>query len=61
MTSRNETDLVVQNLLEEQSEDTQSDDDLDDLNEFRREEMEDDTKLRPLMQSVFGPESDEED
>ena len=60
-TSRNETDLVVQDLLEEQSEDTYTDESDDDLDEFRREEMEDDTELRALMEFVFGPESDKED
>ena len=28
---------------------------------FQREEIEDNTELRPLMEFVFGPESDEED
>ena len=61
VTSRNETDLVVQDLLEEQSEDTYTDASDDDLDEFRREKMEEDTELRALMEFVFGPESDEED
>ena len=38
--------------------DTYTDESDDDLDEFRREEMQDDTELRALMEC---PESDEED
>lgn len=61
VTSRDKTDLVVQDLLEEQSEDTYTDESDNDLDEFPREEMEDDMELRAFMEFVFGPESDEED
>ena len=56
----NETDLVVQNLLEEPSDYTYIEESDDDLEEFRSEEMDDDEELRVLMDFVFGPNSDEE-
>ena len=59
-TCPSEADLVVQDLLEEQSDETYIQESDDDLEEFRREEM-DDEELRALMDFVFGSESDEED
>ena len=56
----NDTDLVVQDLLEEPSDDTYIEESDDDLEEFRSEEMDDDEELRVLMDFVFGPNSDEE-
>ena len=55
---QDETDLFVQDLLKEQSEDTYTGESDDDLDEFQREEMEDDKKPRVLMEFVFSPESD---
>ena len=56
-----ETELVVQELLDERTDDVyieESDDDLDDL---RQEEMDNDEELQVLMDFVFGPDSDDED
>ena len=56
-----ETDLVVQDLLEEKDDETYIDDSDDDLDDWRREEMDDDQELKALMEFVFGCESDQED
>ena len=53
-----ETDLVVQDLLEEKDDETYIDDSDYDLDDWRREEME---ELKALMEFVFGCESDQED
>ncbi len=51
------TDLVVEDLLNEQDQDDDYiDDSGDDL-----EEMREDEELNEIMESVFGPECDEED
>ena len=60
-TRPDETDLVVQELLEENNADTYTDDSDDGLEDWRREEMDDDEELRTLMEFVFGSESDYED
>ena len=60
-TCADETDLVVQELLEENNADTYTDDSDDGLEDWRREEMDDDEELRTLMEFVFGSESDQED
>ena len=57
-TRPDETDLVVQELLEENNADTYTDDSDDGLEDWRREEMDDDEELRTLMEFVFGSESD---
>ena len=57
-TCTSEADLVVQDLLEEQSDEMYIEESDDDLEEFRREEMDNDEEL---MDFVFGSESDEED
>ena len=52
---------MVQELLDERTDDVhieESDDDLDDL---RQEEMDNDEELQVLMDFVFGPDSDDED
>ena len=57
-TCPDETDLVVQDLLEEYQEDVyvdESDDDLD------AEEMDKDEELQDLIDFVFGPETEDED
>ena len=56
-----ETDLVVQDLLEEKDDETYIDDSDDDLDDCRREEMDDDQELKALMEFVFGSESYQED
>ena len=60
-TCPDETDLVVQELLKENNADTYTDDSDDGLEDWRREEMDDDEELRTLMEFVFGSESDQED
>ena len=60
-TCPDETDLVVQELLEENNADTYTDDSDDGLEDWRREEMDDDEELRTLMEFAFGSESDQED
>ena len=59
-TCRHETDLVVEDLLEEHNDEIYVDDSDDDLDHFRSEEMDKDEKLRALMEFVFGDSSDEE-
>ena len=51
-----ETDLVVQDLLEEKDDETYIADSDDDLDDWRREEMDDDQELKALMEFVFGCE-----
>ena len=60
-TCTSETDLVVQDLLEERSEDIYIEESDDDLEELRTEEMDNDDELRQIMDFVFGPESEEDD
>ena len=60
-TSSQETDLVVQEMLGENTDDTYVDESEDDLEEWRSEEMDADEELKTLMEFVFGPESDQED
>ena len=55
-----ETDLVVEDLLEEHNDEIYVDDSDDDLHQFRSEEMDKDEELRALMEFVFGDSSDEE-
>ena len=57
-TCTSENDLLVQDLLEESSDETFTEESLEDL---RSEEMDDDEELRQLMDFVFGSESDEKD
>ena len=54
-TCPSEADLVVQDLLEEQSDETYIEESVE---EFRREEMDNDEELRALMDFVFGSEED---
>ena len=60
-TCTSETDLVVQDLLEERSEDIYIEESDDDLEDLRTEEMDNDDELRQIMDFVFGPESEEDD
>ena len=48
--SYSQNDLVVEELLEEQDEDEYVDDSEDDLDQFRKEEMDNDDELRTLME-----------
>ena len=57
-TCANETDLVVNDLLEENTYVEESDDDLEEL---RVEEMNNDEELQVLMDFVFGPEMEDEE
>ena len=57
---RHETDLVVEDLLEEHNDEIYVDDSDADLNHFRSEEMYKDEELRALMEFVFGDSSYEE-
>ena len=59
-TCRHETDLVVEDFLEEHNDEIYVDDSDDDLDHFRSEEMNKDEELRALMEFVFGDSSDEE-
>ena len=59
-TCRHETDLVVEDLLEEHNDEIYVDDSDDDLDHFKSEEMDKDEELRALMEFVFGDSSDEE-
>ena len=59
-TCTSESDLVVQDLLDEQSDEVFVDDSDDDLDQFRREEMDNDEELGALMDFVFGSASEEE-
>ena len=56
-----ETDLVVEELLEEQNEEVYVEESDDDLDMFRKEQMDKDEELKTLMEFVFGEESEEED
>ena len=60
-TCANETDLVVNDLLEENCEDTYVEESDDDLEELRVEEMNNDEELQVLMDFVFGPEMEDEE
>ena len=60
-TCTSETDLLVQDLLEEHSDDTYVEESDDDLEDLRNEEMDNDQELQELMDYVFGPETDDED
>ena len=60
-TCTSETDLVVQDLLEERSEDIYIEESDNDLEDLRTEEMDNDDELRQIMDFVFGPESEEDD
>ena len=60
-TCANETDLVVNDLLEENCEDTYVEESDDDLEEFGVEEMNNDEELQVLMEFVFGPEMEDEE
>ena len=57
-TCPDETDLVVKELLEENKADTYTYDSDDDLDDWRREEMDDDEELCTLMEFVFGYQED---
>ena len=54
----NETDLVVNDLLEEKSDDAYVKESDDDVEELRAEEMDKDEELQALMDFVFGIEDD---
>ena len=60
-TSSQETDLVVQEIIQENTDDTYVDESEDDLDDWRSEEMDADEELHTLMEFVFGPDSDQED
>ena len=51
----------MQDLLEEKDDETYIDDSDEDLDDWRREEMDDDQEPKALMELVFGCESDQED
>ena len=59
-TCTNESDLVIQELLDEQSEDLYVDESDDDLEDIRQEEMDNDEELQMMMDFVFGDEVEEE-
>ena len=54
-------DLVVDELVQQNSEDVYVDDSEDDLSEWQREEMDPDEELNTLMHFVFASDSSTED
>ena len=54
-------DLVVDELVQQNSEDVYVDDSEDDLSEWQREEMDPDEELNTLMHFVFASDSGTED
>ena len=54
------TDLLVDELINDNSEEVYVDDSEDDLAEWQQEEMDHDEELHTLMDFVFGQESDED-
>ena len=56
-----ETDLIVEEILDENAADTYTDDSEDDLDDWRSAEMDQDEELQTLMEFMFGSESDQED
>ena len=55
------TDLLVDELVQQNSEDVYVDDSEDDLSEWQREEMDADDELNTLMHFVFGSDSGTEE
>ena len=55
------TDLVVDELLQEDDTNIYVEDSEDDLEEWRQDEMDADEELKTLMEFVFGSDSDQED
>ena len=59
-TQNTHTDLLVEELLQDNVEDSYVNDSDNDLMKRQREEMDKDEELSSIMASVFGPEADEE-